>query len=259
MMMTTIMRRAVAVLLCAATAGAGEPDPALKTASHHAMQYYLSLPHGHAPDKKWPVVVVVEAAEKQFQENARRFVKARGDLPFIIVAPIIVTNGNQGRRDPSIYPYSPATWELIDRVGNCAFDLEGLSQVLADVRASYGGESRVFVTGFEAGAHLVWAMTFQRPERLRAAAPVAGNYIGRCMEASPFSKDPSRKNLPIRAFSGKADAMFGPSGQYHGQWQAAHDLAVAHGYENISETVVPDKGHVPLPDEVMAYFASLAK
>lgn len=255
------LRALALVSLFAASAGAAERDePALKTASRHPMQYYLSLPHGFAPGKKWPVVVVVEAAEKEFRENARRFVKARGDLPFIIVAPIIVTNGNSGRRDPSIYPYSPATWDAIDRAGNCAFDLEGLAQVLADVEKSYGGESKVFLTGFEAGAHLVWAMTFRAPERLRAAAPVAGNYIGRCMDdPTQFSSDPSRKRLPVRGFFGRDDERFGPASAIYGQWKTARDLAAAHGYENVSETIVPGKGHVPLPDEVLAFFASLAK
>ena len=92
------------------------------TATGHPMQYWISLPTGWHPGGSWPVMVALEAAEKQYQANAERFVKARGNRPFIIVVPYIVTNGNQGLRDPEIFPYSPATWDTIDRVTGCRFD-----------------------------------------------------------------------------------------------------------------------------------------
>ena len=38
----------------------------LKTAKDHPIQYYLSLPDGFNREKKWPVVVVIEAAEKEY-------------------------------------------------------------------------------------------------------------------------------------------------------------------------------------------------
>ncbi len=63
---------------------ANDPSPLLKIASKHAMQYYLSLPKNWSADKAWPIVVAVEAAEKEFKENARRFAEARKSLPFII-------------------------------------------------------------------------------------------------------------------------------------------------------------------------------
>src|SRR5690242_9044419 len=70
----------------------------LKTLDGHPMQYFVSLPKGWTPSKKWPVVLVLEAAEKEYKINAHRFIDARGDMPFIIVAPIHTNNGNQGRR-----------------------------------------------------------------------------------------------------------------------------------------------------------------
>jgi hypothetical protein len=42
---------------------ASEP-PQLKTASSHPIQYYLSLPEGWTAGKRWPVVVVIESAER---------------------------------------------------------------------------------------------------------------------------------------------------------------------------------------------------
>src|SRR4051812_37367877 len=150
------------------------------TAPGHPMQYSVSLPaHWHA-GRDWPVLVIAEAAEKEFEANLARFVAARGERPYILVAPYIVTNGSAGQRDPAVYPYSPATWDRIDRDGICSFDLGGIDAVLADVRQRYHGEARIYLTGFEAGAHLVWSMVLNQPERLAAAIPIAGNYRSRC-------------------------------------------------------------------------------
>jgi len=228
-----------------------------QTATGHPMQYWISLPAGWHPGGSWPVVVVLEAAEKEYQANAERFVAARGDGPFIIVAPYIVTNGNQGLRDPAIFPYTPETWDTIDRVSSCRFDAEGLAQVLADVQRLYQGRARCYLTGFEAGTHLLWAYTFQHPEQLAAVAPVAGNYRGRCVTPETFSTHASRATLPIRAFTGKQDEGFRVGGPVYGQYLEAKTVAQAHGFLAISEEIVSGKGHVPLPAEVLAWFASL--
>ncbi len=248
---------------CTAISGTARAQGAatveLKTATGHPMQYYVSRPANWTRDRKWPIVIAVEAAEKEFKLNAERFAKAGKDLPFIIVTPINVTNGNAGQRDPKVYPYSNDIWDRIAKEGICAFDEDGLLQVVKDVRAAYNGEDRIYLTGFEAGAHLVWATVFHRPELLAAAAPVAGNYRGRCVEGQPFSGHAARVSLPIRGFAASRDEGFGPGGRVYGQWQDARKLTMDKGYGSIGETIVADKGHVPLPDEVLAYFMSLRK
>ena len=45
-------------------------EPQLKTASTHPIQYYLSLPEGWTAEKKWPVVVVIESADREFLDAA---------------------------------------------------------------------------------------------------------------------------------------------------------------------------------------------
>lgn len=221
------------------------------------MQYYISLPKGWTSQRQWPILVVAEAAEKEYKANAMRFVAARGDLPYIIVAPFIVTNGNQGRRDPAIFPYNSATWDIIEKQGNCSFDMEGVEHIVRDVQEQYHGESKITITGFEAGAHLVWAIVFHHPEMLVAAIPVAGNYIGRCVEESQISTHPSRVQLPIHALQGAQNSLWASSKRLYGQWLEAKKLAQKHGYTNISEHQVPGKEHIPLPEEVFAYCATL--
>lgn len=233
----------------------------LKTASNHPMQYFLSLPEKWTKEKKWPIVVVVESADKEYKENALRFVRARRELPFILIAPYNVNNSRQGRRDPKIFPYSAATWDIIEKTGDCKFNMDGITRIVADVQQQYNGESKFFITGFESGAHTVWQFVFQRPETLVAAAPVAGNYNkNSCMTAeSLFSKDASLINLPVRGFSGSTDTLFGAGAMLYYQWKNAAQAAAEHGYKNISETIVPGKDHVPFPAEVLNWFFTIWK
>lgn len=231
----------------------------LKKATDHPIQYYISLPINWSAKATWPVVISVSDAEKQFKKDAEQFIDARKDLPFIIVAPFITTNGTQGHRDPNIYLYSKTTWDSIDKITICSFDINGLQSIIKDVRKNYSASDKVFITGFEAGTHLVWAMIFQHPELLYAAAPVSGNYRSRCMENNSFSTDASRIELPIKNFTGSDDKDFGVNGRFYNQYVEAKNIAMAHGYKNISETEVQGKGHVPLPQNVLDYFNTVWK
>ena len=231
----------------------------VKKASYHPIQYYISLPDNWSSKTKWPVLVELTDADKQFKKDAEQFISARKDLPFIVIVPFITTNGNQGHRDSAIYPYKKMVWDSIDRLSICRFDIEGLQNIIKDVQKNYSGTDKIFITGFEAGTHLLWAMVFQHPELLYAAAPVAGNYRGRCMENNSFSNDASRIQLPIKNFTGSEDKGFGRNGSVYYQYTEAKNLALSHGYKNISETEVPNKGHVPLPENVLEYFNSVWK
>lgn len=231
----------------------------LQKAAGHPIQYYISLPKDWTKAKSWPVVVVLEAADKEYQKNAERFVTARGDMPFILVAPFNTNNGNQGRRDPKLFPYSNETWDYMEKVGDCQFNDEGIEKIIQEVADKYNGEKKVYITGFEAGAHVLWSIVLNHPELLKAAAPVAGNFRNRCVESGKTSNDPSKKNLPIKSFVGDGDEYFRPSGKVYNQWTEVKSLAESNGYENISENVIAKKGHEPMPSEVMNYFLSLLK
>ena len=227
----------------------------LQTAKEHPMQYYLSLPEGWSPTLLWPVLIVIADASKQYKTNAELFAARRKHLPFIIVAPIIVSNGSYGYRSPSLYPYTAETWDRIDKEGVCHFDLEGLLQVVKEVIQKYKGEEKAFLTGFEAGAHLVWAMTFLHPEKLRAVASVAGNYNGRCLDENEFSHDQAAKSLPVRSFYGEKDERW--YSFLKQQNEDARNLALKYGYLNVSIVSIPNRGHTPMADEVINYFYSL--
>jgi len=226
----------------------------LKTATTHPMQYYLSLPDGWTAGKTWPVVVTIESANRDFHSIAAAFARARGNQPFLVAAPLVVTGGGSGFRDVPTFHYTDAAWREIDRVGDFAFDETGIAAVIADVHRLYGGEERYFLTGWEAGGHTVWAMTFRHPDQLRGVAPVTPNYLGRWMSEESFSSSTERARLPVRVFQ----STHVPS-PYIGQ-QAAHavEIAKGHGFGDVSVVTV-DKAHGPLAEEVMQFFRELLR
>ncbi len=227
-------------------------NPVLKTATNHPMEYFLSLPRNGSLQKKWPMVVVIESANRRFSDTAKLFAEARKDLPFLILVPLVVTNGGAGFRDVPSYHYTDAVWSEIDRNGPFRFDSAGIAAMVTDARRLYGGEGAYFLTGWEAGGHTVWAMIFQHPEDLRAAAPVSTNYAGRWMSAGNFSSAPERTKLPVKVFQ-----IEGSPNPLAAQVAEAKATAAAHGYRNVSVSSVAGKPHGPLADEVLGYFASL--
>jgi poly(3-hydroxybutyrate) depolymerase len=233
------------------------PAQELRTASNHAIQYYISLPTGWTTARKWPVIIVVESANKQFEETLAIFAKARKDAPFILAAPLVTTNGGGGYRQADTYHYSEATWSAIEK-DRCKFDMDGIAAVAADVQKNLGGEERYFLTGWEAGGHTVWAMILQHPERIAAAAPAVTNYAGRCLDAG-FSSSPTRLDLPITVFQVEGGRDVAPGKFVFDQSQQAMKVATAQGFRNVTERVVANRPHGPLADEIVGYFWSLWK
>jgi dienelactone hydrolase len=229
----------------------------LRTAAGHSIQYYVSLPKGWNTNSKWPVMIVVESANRQFKETLGIFAKARKDAPFILATPLVTTNGGANYRQAGTYHYSEATWSEIEK-DRCKFDMDGITAVAADVQKYFGGEERYFLTGWEAGGHTVWAMILQHPERIAAAAPAVTNYAGRCLDAGP-STSPARVDLPVTVFQVEAGRDVVPGKFVYQQSQQAMNVAVSQGFRNVTERVVANRPHGPLADEVVAYFQALWK
>ena len=245
------------VLGCTSTAlvHASEP-PQLKTASNHPIQYYLSLPENWVAGKKWPVVVVIDSAEREFLPVATAFAQARASRPFIIVTPLVVTNGGARYRSVPAYHYSDPVWERIQN-SPFNFDSEGITAIMQDVVKQYGGDDKYFITGLEAAGHTIWGILFNHPETVRGAAIVCPNYLGRWVDEKHISQAAERTNLPIRNFVGAKDDLCATGHPIYTQMQTAISLAEAHGYKNVSLTRVEGKGHERMADEVLAYFTSL--
>lgn len=232
-------------------------EPQLKTASTHPIQYYLSLPDGWVAGKRYPVVVVIDSAEREFLPAATAFAHARAAGRFIFVTPFVVTNGGTRYRDVSAYHYSDEVWNQIQNSGPFKFDMDGINAIMRDVMKEYGGEDKYFITGLEAAGHTIYGILFNHPELVRAAAPVCPNYLGRWVDEKQISSAPERIKLPIRNFIGTQDTLCASGNPIFTQMEKAMSVADAHGYKNVSLVRVEGKGHERLVDEVLAYFLLL--
>ena len=232
-------------------------SPKLQTATTHPIQYYLSLPEGWTADKRWPVVVVIESADRDFLQAANNFALARQHRPFILVTPLVVTNGGTGYRSVPTYHYSDAVWDRIQNAGPFKFDMDGITAIMQDVVKLFGGEDKYFITGLEAAGHTIWGIILNRPEVLRGAAIVCPNYLGRWVDEAHVSSAAERVRLPVRNFIGTKDELCSPGHPIYTQMQRAISTAQAHGYGNVSVITVEGKGHERLAEEVLAYFSSL--
>src|SRR5262249_26725109 len=102
--------------LSAATTMAAPPVITVHTANPHGMRYTLALPSGRAAPREWPVVVVIPDAAREFAANLEAFVAARGNRPYILVAPEVLTSGGARSRTPDRYTYAPAVWDSLQRI-----------------------------------------------------------------------------------------------------------------------------------------------
>jgi poly(3-hydroxybutyrate) depolymerase len=198
-----------------------------------------------------------ESADREFLDAAAAFAKARQHQPFIVVTPLVVTNGGAGYRNVPTYHYSDAVWGQIQKSGDFKFDMDGITAIMQDVVKQFGGEDKFFVTGFEAGGHTVWGILFNHPEVVRGGALVCPNYAGRWVDEQHISSASERTTLPIRNLIGTKDDLCSPGHPIYTQMQNAVRVAESHGYKNVSITQVEGKGHERLADEVLGYFSSL--
>ena len=254
--MTRAASLAAAGLLAAALAVAAPRAIETRQASTHPIRYHLSLPEGWSAKREWPVLVVVPDAARQFVANLQAFVAARGDGPYILVAPEVLTCGGAGSRTLDHYTYTKAVWDSLQGHDDFAFDDAGVAAVLADVRRQCRAESTAFLTGWEAGGHTVWALTFRHPERWRGVVPVSTNYQRRGLDSTSFSTAPARAKLPLQVLredAGDAQLM----AFLEQQTAVALADARAHGYSPGPVRVVPGAGHGPLAAAVLAWCDSV--
>jgi dienelactone hydrolase len=242
------------VTLHAATPG----EISVHQASGSVMRYHVSLPGGWTAKRSWPVLVVIPDAGREFRANLEAFVAARGDRPFILVAPEVLSCGGQRSRTRDHYSYSPAEWDSLQKGDDFAFEDAGLSAVLADVSRQWKGESKGFLTGWEAGGHTVWAQAFRHPEHWRAVAPVTTNYQRRGVDPASLSRAKGgalliqafRCDPPDQANAGLMQAV---------DQQVASALADARtrGFNAPPVRIVPGANHGPLAEAVVAWCDSV--
>jgi dienelactone hydrolase len=251
------------LVMCVQTHVEAPSGPAVTAyqASTHPIRYHLALPAGWTADRAWPVLIVIPDASRDFEANLERFARVRGDRPYILVAPEVLSCGGARTRTPDHYSYSPAEWDSLQRGDDFAFEDVGLAAVIADVRRRWHGEPKAFLTGWEAGGHTVWAQTLRHPERWRGVAPVTPNYQRRGADAALISRAPERATLQIQTF--RCGAPTGDMARAIGTLDQQMALALRdardRGFRPQPVRVVPGADHGPLPETVFVWCDSLRR
>jgi hypothetical protein len=183
------------------------------------MRYHLALPDGHMPDvgKRWPVLVCVSGADADFAGVLERFRRARGRLPFLLVAPCTFSSTNRiggallahYRR---LYPAETIRdaggegW-LPDLTRRLVWDEAGLLAVLQDLERTCGAERRVYLTGFSAGGLLAFRMIVRHPDRLAAVVAVCPNFNFWNHGYQDAAASPEDRAIPIQVVLGRSDPL----------------------------------------------------
>jgi hypothetical protein len=227
--------------------------------------YYISLPIGWTPDKKWPVFMynIRDGWDGAAPNDGPQiFAQKRGNMPFIIVS--VKTKsivGNTNGYPPDVLNYCSATSDQL-------FDEIAVIELFRQIKADYNGEDKFYWDGFSASGHAFWPLVMWRPEFIAAACASACNYLGnggpnpsdlgRGMTSKGVSDAPERINLPVKQYTGANDAIAEigvTTGK--GMWQQfmnAKATCEAHGYTNVSIDILPGVGHQIHFDAELAYF-----
>ena len=235
------------------------PAPGIveRTATTHPIHYFVSLPAGWNPQRTWPLLVVIPDAEREFRETAAAFAAVHGSTPFVIVVPMVLGGGGTAQQHKADFDYADGVWSTANRVGYCGFDEDGLTAVLDDVHRLYHTDSKIFLTGWEAGGHVVAPQLLQHPERIRALAIVTPNFLGRCVMPSTRNLTDVESRIPVRVFGGDKDPAWTSTSPLVTQSARFDSLARTRGFRNVSDSLIKNGGHGALAADVVGYFASL--
>jgi len=228
-------------------------DVAMIKSANHPMVGWLSLPSGWTKKGPWQVLVAVDGAGSGFLGAARNFRAARGARKALVLAPCSLSNTNT--LDAAKYSfYEPALLKEWDG-RRVEFDVAGLTALLEVLRARYGAEAQVAITGFSGGGNLCYGFTLRHPERVWCAAPACANFNpGLPGTAKPVEGG----GPPVHIFTGANDEhrdhTFGQKPGIEGQSDWAQEAFAKLKFTRVKRTLLAGVGHSSCTKEVWAYF-----
>ena len=223
-----------------------------------ALVAWVSLPKDWKKSGTYPVLVGCEGAGCGYQGYFNAFVTERGSRSVIMVTPVTLSNTNA--LDAAKFPmYSKETLDKFAAPGQgrMEFDYPGVEAILADIEARFGGESKVFQTGFSGGGQFTYWRLLQHPDKVRGAAPACGTFNpGFANEAKSVADG---GGPPVHVFTGEKDEhrqfTFGDKNQpgIEPQTDWAFEAFTKLGYAHTKRTMVPGSGHAALPRQVWEF------
>ena len=233
-------------------------DAALIGQLAHPLVGWVSLPDDWKPGGTYPVLVAVEGAGCNFSGALRRFAKARGSRPWIVVVPITFSSTNA--LDRAKYPmYGEELLREWDGQ-RMAFDDPGLRTLLETIGRRFGGAKKAFITGFSGGGNLTYDMVLQHPGLVAAAVGACANYSG--MGASGAQR-PEDGGPPVALLTGELDPH---RDAIHGrekpgldeQTDAIERQLKELGFTRVTRETVKGAKHVAFVKEAVAFFEEAA-
>jgi polyhydroxybutyrate depolymerase len=161
-------------------------DTRLPTAFGGDRPVVLRVPKSYAPDKKWPLVLLLHGygANGILQEallGYRRLVEEQGIL---LVAP-------DGTPDATKKQFWNATDACCDFYGSGVDDVAYLTKLIDDISAAYAVDSkRVYLIGHSNGGYMSYRMACDRADRVAAIVSLAGSTFAdanACKPSEPVS------------------------------------------------------------------------
>lgn len=214
---------------------------------------WVSLPRDWAKGKSYPILVGVDGAGSNFLGYGRGSKGARASRSAILVCPCTFSNTNELK--PEAYPmYDPAllTEWTAKRI---EFDGKGVDGVLDVVRKRFGGEDKIFVTGFSGGGNYTYFKLLSDPAHVRGACPACANFSGMGTEGAPGAGDDGGPivQLLTGAVDPYKDSVNGQPG-IEAQTDAAQKALDGLRYTRVTRIMVPGAGHDALHGKVWEFF-----
>jgi len=226
-----------------------QSKPVWQSVTGHSIRYLLSLPKGWSANRKWPVIVVITGSNSNFPIIGQGYHDRRGDGPFILVTPATVSSGSQivAERYPHLSTNELARLAAASVPEKLAYDMAGLERIVAEVGEKYGGEAKVYLSGFSMGGTLAWQMALLHSDRLNMVFPVCALYDEAAGALIPDGHRAANPALPIHAFQGDKDKSLEMFTQH---WERASALAKKVGFQNVTRTVT-GRGHSWYYEEIL--------
>jgi len=156
---------------------------------HYGQGYLLYLPEGYEtdPKKSWPLIFFLHGYGDRgdnvlllAKASPFMFIREKGPLPFIIVAPLLNAFG-----------------------GYSSFPGAYLDGVLTEIQAYYRVDTkRIYMTGLSMGGEATYRLAVCQPETFAAIAPLSA-YV----DSDTFSVIGRIKDLPVWAIHGADDTV----------------------------------------------------
>ncbi len=227
----------------------------------HAMVAYVSIPWKWSPVKPTPVIFCFAGAGKDYQSLCDSYHNVIGDGPFIVVAPVTLSNTNvvddegfhKWYAKEVIKIYASETLNARTIAQRLEFDQPGVLALFKSIHDAANTEDRMCITGFLGGGIPCYAMMIESPNVIAAAAPACANYY------LNLPAHGTAAGIKVQQFFGEKDPYNAAIGNGRGliaQGREAAGSLKAMGYEVAEPSLVPNASHVPMASQVVDFFKS---